>query len=400
MISKVSDAKVTIMQFDDNSERFTFTIPRMIEGHDMYMSDDIEIHFTNTGTGTSVSTRAINSDIYRVKDKHITEEEPDILQFSWLVGEESTQLAGSLTFLVKFICYAEPGYKWHTHPCTFINVAAGMNNSGRVAEIHSDIIAEIERRMDEMANNEEINNRFEDIERRMTEMPNDAEIDARFDEIESRIAGMLNTDIFPRSTVDFTQEGDMYLYNVPSDKNFTLIAGNVYYVEWNGKIFTCIAQTHDEAGGMVYIGNPDIVSSNASVMSIAEERLATPSIYLDSGSGSVSVNKLPTPSIHLEQVTDEPDIPDSPDEDTDEVPFIITSTQSADIYPCFVARKAGPHTVRIYTIGAKSLPDVTTSDNDKILQVVDGEWKVLAVKDSSVKTYVDEYISSALGGDY
>jgi hypothetical protein len=160
MISKVTGAKVTIMQFDDNSERFTFTIPRYIEGHDMHDSDIIEIHFTNTGTGTSVSNRALYSGIYRIKDKHVSDDEPDILKFSWLVGEESTQLAGTLTFLVKFICYDEPGYKWHTHPCTFINVAAGMNNSDEVVEIHSDVIAGIEKRLEEMANSEETENRF------------------------------------------------------------------------------------------------------------------------------------------------------------------------------------------------------------------------------------------------
>jgi hypothetical protein len=48
----------------------------------------------------------------------------------------------------------------------------------------------------------------------------------------------------------------------------------------------------------------------------------------------------------------------------------------------------------------KTLPEVSAADNGKILEVVNSKWKALAVKDSSVKTYVDEYISSALGGDY
>lgn len=74
---------------------------------------------------------------------------------------------------------------------------------------------------------------------------------------------------------------------------------------------------------------------------------------------------------------------------------------------------AGTHTIRITLaeeavsrLDAKflpelaTLPDVTGEDNDKILQVVDGVWTVVAVGDSAVKTYVDEYISSALEGDY
>lgn len=47
-----------------------------------------------------------------------------------------------------------------------------------------------------------------------------------------------------------------------------------------------------------------------------------------------------------------------------------------------------------------SMPEVTEEDNDKILQVVNGAWAAVAVADSAVKTYVDDYISEALGGEY
>lgn len=46
------------------------------------------------------------------------------------------------------------------------------------------------------------------------------------------------------------------------------------------------------------------------------------------------------------------------------------------------------------------LPSVTGNDDGKIMQVVDGSWSAVPVADSSVKTFVDEYISSALEGDY
>lgn len=46
------------------------------------------------------------------------------------------------------------------------------------------------------------------------------------------------------------------------------------------------------------------------------------------------------------------------------------------------------------------LPEVTTEDNNKILQVVDGVWTSVALADSSVATYIDDYINTALGGDY
>lgn len=46
------------------------------------------------------------------------------------------------------------------------------------------------------------------------------------------------------------------------------------------------------------------------------------------------------------------------------------------------------------------LPEVSEADNGKIFSVVDGKLVLVPVADSSVKTYVDDYINSALEGDY
>ena len=50
--------------------------------------------------------------------------------------------------------------------------------------------------------------------------------------------------------------------------------------------------------------------------------------------------------------------------------------------------------------GITGLPRVTEDDNGKILQVVGGAWTVLALADSAIKTYIDEYMKTILGGDY
>lgn len=49
---------------------------------------------------------------------------------------------------------------------------------------------------------------------------------------------------------------------------------------------------------------------------------------------------------------------------------------------------------------AVGFPAATAADNGKIMEVVNGSWTAVAVKDSAVATYVDDYISSALEGDY
>ena len=46
------------------------------------------------------------------------------------------------------------------------------------------------------------------------------------------------------------------------------------------------------------------------------------------------------------------------------------------------------------------LPTVTASDNGKILQVKNGKWEAAEIAETAVKTYIDDYISTALGGDY
>lgn len=51
-------------------------------------------------------------------------------------------------------------------------------------------------------------------------------------------------------------------------------------------------------------------------------------------------------------------------------------------------------------ISGGGLPEVTTDDNDKIIQVVDGAYQVVALENSAVKTYIDNYINEALGGEY
>lgn len=46
------------------------------------------------------------------------------------------------------------------------------------------------------------------------------------------------------------------------------------------------------------------------------------------------------------------------------------------------------------------LPTVTIDNNDNVLQVVNGEWKVLSLENSTIANYIDEYIADALGGSY
>lgn len=141
----------------------------------------------------------------------------------------------------------------------------------------------------------------------------------------------------------YNEEFGGYVYNI-NPSPFTLILGESYRVVWDAESYTCVAQSTGDGslslGDLTYVGL--------------------------SGNGE---------------------------------PFIIGWSEYG--VSLFSADADASHAVAIYQANAApELPSVTTEDNGKILQVVDGAWAAVAVADSAVKTYVDDYISSALEGDY
>ena len=52
VIKNASTSKTMVMQFDHNSEVFTFELPRYIEGHDMMLCNRVEVHYLNIDTAT------------------------------------------------------------------------------------------------------------------------------------------------------------------------------------------------------------------------------------------------------------------------------------------------------------------------------------------------------------
>lgn len=147
-LTNVSGTKPSLMQFDHNSELLTFAMSRYIEGHDMSTCDRVEIHFTNTGGGTSVSKRAVTSDIVEIKDLAIDPEDENSMIFSWLIGQHATQHAGTIVFQVKFVCYKDentntPAFIWHTNKYSFIDVLPGLNITDSIIDEHPNVIDEI-----------------------------------------------------------------------------------------------------------------------------------------------------------------------------------------------------------------------------------------------------------------
>ena len=134
-----NSSKLTIMQYDHNSERFTFEIPRVIEGHDMSLSDVVRVHFINIG---SIKTNT-NSGVYEVDDVAVSSDDPDTITFSWLISGASTKYNGSLNFAIRFYCLSDKSeieYSWGTNIYSGINVANSLDNSETIVEDYVDVL--------------------------------------------------------------------------------------------------------------------------------------------------------------------------------------------------------------------------------------------------------------------
>lgn len=134
--------KLKLMQYDHKSERYTFEIPKTIEGHDMTLCNKIRIHYLNTGSSDR------HADVHEVEDMQVSGDDPNKLLFSWLIERTATQFAGTLSFAVRFYCILDDStvdYSWGTDIFNNITVSNGMENTEQVIEDYSDLIASIQK---------------------------------------------------------------------------------------------------------------------------------------------------------------------------------------------------------------------------------------------------------------
>ena len=149
-IKNASISKTIVMQFDHNSEVFTFELPRYIEGHDMTECNRVEVHYLNIDS----TTKQENEGVYLVDDLTVNADDENKLTCSWLISQNATQLVGSLNFLLRFICVTDDviDYVWNTSIFSGIYVSKGIYNSDIVAEQYIDTIKAWENRLELVEN--------------------------------------------------------------------------------------------------------------------------------------------------------------------------------------------------------------------------------------------------------
>ena len=130
--------KTSVVQFDHNSERFSFELPRYIDGHDMSECNNVEVHYLNV----SSETKQTAPGVYIVDDLQISPNNQEKVVCSWLISSGATIYAGILTFLIRYECRTGNvvDYAWNTAPHSQIYVTKGLYSSNDVLETYVDVI--------------------------------------------------------------------------------------------------------------------------------------------------------------------------------------------------------------------------------------------------------------------
>lgn len=130
--------KVVLVQGDHNSERYTFEIPRFVDGHDMSLTNRVEIHYDNI----SKDKKYTNEGLYISKDAIVN---GDKIEFSWLVSGNATKLAGKTQFWINFICLDSNDnvvYSWGTDVFKSINILPNNRNTEEVVVKFPDLLSQ------------------------------------------------------------------------------------------------------------------------------------------------------------------------------------------------------------------------------------------------------------------
>lgn len=214
MIKNESSNKNVLIQHDHNSERFTFEIPRMVDGHDMSKCDVVQIHYINIDSQDKNNT---SKDAHDVDDLQISPDGDDVVICSWLIDGNATKYAGSLNFLVKFKCIGDDGsacYVWNTAIFSGIFVSPGIDNGEAITEDYSDVLEQWRKELAEGADKTHYSERVQ---------------------------------VLPRTDLDGFDGNEFIL----SD-HLHLIDGQKYIVWWNGVEYVCTAV---DINGVMGLGN-------------------------------------------------------------------------------------------------------------------------------------------------
>ena len=142
VVKNASVTKTTIAQHDHNSERFTFELPRYIDGHDMSLCNSAQVHYINTDSKTHVQ----KTGVYLIEDLQPSPDDENVIICSWLISANATKYVGTLSFTIRFACVSDDGkieYVWSTAKHERVQVIECIFNGDVADEEYVDILSQL-----------------------------------------------------------------------------------------------------------------------------------------------------------------------------------------------------------------------------------------------------------------
>lgn len=126
---------------DHRAEKYSFSMPRYIEGHDMILCNKVEVHYNNIKYNKEIRETTIKKSFDEVQDFGLSESE-DTVAFTWLVSGDATQLEGTLNFCIRFACMDgdKIEYQKFTEIYESIPVGASIWNTEAVKKEYADVL--------------------------------------------------------------------------------------------------------------------------------------------------------------------------------------------------------------------------------------------------------------------
>ncbi len=127
---------------DHRAEKYSFSMPRFIEGHDMSLCNKVEVHYNNIHYDLTTRETTTNKSFDEVEDFGVSKTSEDTVVWTWDVKGDATQLDGTLNFCIRFACMngEEIEYQKFSEVYESIPVGATIWNTDEVAKAYADVL--------------------------------------------------------------------------------------------------------------------------------------------------------------------------------------------------------------------------------------------------------------------
>ena len=132
-ITSKNPQKDILIKNDHNSERFTFEIPRYIEGRDVGKCNIVQVCYTNGRF----------SGVYTVDDVKVYPFVNDVITCTWLISQNVTRNSGKLSFMLRFAQVNDDAtveYAWSTKTYDNVRVLEAIDAIERFEDEYVDAI--------------------------------------------------------------------------------------------------------------------------------------------------------------------------------------------------------------------------------------------------------------------